>query len=625
MDALNKDRALENGCSLIKERYRRFALIAHPRHLDALDSQDEDTVFVSCNWLVWQEAIAAGRHCVFIESEKASKELQDLANDLFVQSNDWIYVNGDDATLFCGVSLGRKFLREICYVILEHARLKSGLQALKERFNPSEIVYFDFRMEPSILDSTERLAMISRIVEPWGLRVVDRGDPLAGDDVYVPQSRAIIHSLSLRQPTRERIKSFLTDGFETVITWLSRRRRNFGRPRKSVLMVVTHMNGTPLIEAFDRTDVFALFLARWFPNKKKLLSLTKCLAKGVLPISEPYRTPADEDLEAIKRIEDALEAAWAEPGTELDDAVRDYVRGHILEPGRLSSMAGQVRWAEAVLARYRPDVIVTDGLQNPLSTTFFELAKNRGLATAATWHSHYLDNVKQPMFGCDPRTESVADYCLTWGKTHEDWLHAIQAKCKSIRTGSVVADTNRPRNPLRPGGRRVLVLQYAVPVYDTLWPQGGQYPFFVETVRMLDDLGYHEVRLKLHPGTFSLGHYRKIAGYFGLKCEIFIGNDFEDHMAWADLVIGPVHTGAMLKVLAAGKPYFPVLLPPHVIDVRRFDGANLYEDLDTLRQALADGVVLDQSTLFNNLTSQKDIPDPARRVWAHLGAMATGR
>ena len=74
----------------------------------------------------------------------------------------------------------------------------------------------------------------------------------------------------------------------------------------------------------------------------------------------------------------------------------------------------------------------------------------------------------------------------------------------------------------------------------------------------------------------------------------------------------------MLEVMAAGKPHYPVLLPPHSVNTKYLDGSPVYTDLNSLRQALAAGEVPDQRKLLNDFNSFDEIPDPAARVWQVL-------
>ena len=47
----------------MKEKYKRFALVSNHTHVERLDMDDETTLIVSCDWLLWHQLIADGGHC----------------------------------------------------------------------------------------------------------------------------------------------------------------------------------------------------------------------------------------------------------------------------------------------------------------------------------------------------------------------------------------------------------------------------------------------------------------------------------------------------------------------------------------------------------------------------------
>ena len=617
--------ALDEQPLHIRDRYRRLALVSHPRHLAGLDPADEETLIVSCNWLVWQEALAAGRHCIHIESWWTDRQRLPFPRDLFVRANDWMYIDGKDVTMFRGVSLGRKFLHDVFLLILERDRLIAYLTDLVGRYRPDEIVYFDCRTDLTVLTGEDRYRLMVGIARDHDIGVVDRTDPIAENDSYLPQTRVELRHRALGRSWRDGLRSLLRRVFETGVDAMARLRRIGARPRPSVLMPVSHLTGLPLMGAIPAGDMFAMPLAAWLPYKRNLLAVLRYLARGVLPVSGPRPGLSADDRAALDRMERALETAWRSGAAEANDIVRHFVRTCILAPKLLWRMAEQVKWAECVLARHRPDVVLTDGFQNPVTNIFLELAKQRGLATAVTWHSHYLYDIKQPILGGDDRAPSVVDVCFTWGTINELWLDAMGARCRRVRTGSVKAAMNGSRAAAGHGRGHVLLLQYAVSAYDLAWPQAGQYQFFVEAVRMLRDLGYRDLRVKLHPGMLSFAYYTRISRLFALPCEVCVDGAFADHLAWADVVIGPVHSGAMVETLASGKPYYPVALRPNSLNEAWLRNTPVFSDVASLHAALESGRPLDQRTLMNDLTSLGEIGEPARRIWNALEDMARCR
>ena len=341
----------------------------------------------------------------------------------------------------------------------------------------------------------------------------------------------------------------------------------------------------------------------------------RSFARGVLPVAVARPRLDTADLEAIAEIEKRLEAS---PDCSFEygkSGLVRYVREEIVRTKRLREMAVDVKWVERLLDRWKPQLLVTDGLDYNLCQIFLIVAKKRGISTAAMWHGTFNHDVKIDVLGNDPRVDSVVDWFFTWGKLNEDWLNATSAKTKVIRTGNPIALPTQKSNPRGDARERVLLLQYSATHWDLAWPQARQFNFFVESLRMLRELGFSDIRVKLHPGGAPTAYYREVADYFGLDCPIYRDEPFEEHLAWSEFVIGPVGSGAMLEAFGAGKTYYPMLLNPHAVNMGYFDGHPIYSSVEELRAALLSGEPPDFTKLVSDFTSLDQIPDPSRYVW----------
>lgn len=602
----------------LRASYRRLALVTDRRQVDLLDA-DEDTLIVSSDWLLWQECLHDGLHCILAgRGIPGWGDWEKFGTDYYLHTNDWLYVNGEDATLFRGVSLGRKFVRHLSLVIADFEIKKRALEVLTERFRPEQYIYFDYRTDDDFLDDADRFSIVCAVAENFGINVVDRRDPLASVNADCSISRLYKPPEVSGKAWKNRAVEACRAVFEFLASGLSGLRRFLGNSRPTVLILNSHVTAIPLIQNFDGKGIFPMFLAKLFPRKKNLGFVAKSIANGILLISAPRRPLSDDDRRAVDAIHSRLDEAWECPATGRDAVVRRYVRKHILAPKRLHDKAVEVKWAERVLARHKPDQIFTDALQHTTTNTFFELAKQRGIPTAGTWHGPYIQDVKMEIFGCDPRFGPLVDRCFTWGRNHEDWLDNISAKTTKVRIGNLVCGPYRRLPPAATKQGRALVLQYIDPGHDFAAPTSHEYFYFVTTVRMLRDLGYSKICLRLHPGSPKSRYYTRIAKFFDVECEMSAEGPFKHFVAWADFAIGPATSGAMLEVISAGKPYFPVLLPPHSVNTKYLDGSPIYTDLNSLRRALAAGEVPDQRKLLNDFNSLDEIPDPAARVWQVL-------
>ena len=84
----------------LRASYRRLALVTDRRQVDLLNA-DEDTLIVSSDWLLWQECLHDGLHCILAgRGIPGWGDWEKFGNDYYLHPNDWLYVNGEDATLF---------------------------------------------------------------------------------------------------------------------------------------------------------------------------------------------------------------------------------------------------------------------------------------------------------------------------------------------------------------------------------------------------------------------------------------------------------------------------------------------------------------------------------------------
>ncbi len=597
----------------LKDRYRRLALVSLDRHAEQV-AGDDDTLLVTCNWLQWQLAVADGRHCLHFEALYDGADPENMADNHYFRACDWAYEDGRDITLFRGVSLGRKLAVDVARAMLEWDRLTRTLERLIERYRPEEIVYFDYRAEITGLGPDQRRAAVAEIAGRHDVRVIDRRDPPAADDLELPDKS---HLLSAPAPRRTRLLGL----FETAADWASRARRMFDPARPAILILATHRTSVPLLEKFSGQDVFPMLPARQFPNKKKASFLSRSWARGVLLVSAP-----DATLDAAGRAEvDAIVGRTQRrrrdnPGTGREAAIRTLIHDRFLGRGRIHQLAAQVIRAERMLDRHAPAAIFADGMLNTDINIFMELARPRRIPVATTWHSPIVQKSKIPIFGNDPRIGLLSNAVFTWGRLHEDWLADTGATSVRIRTGNPLEV--REAAPARGRMRRALVLQLAAPGGDVGARATDEYDYFVRVVRLLQDLGHDEIRFKPHPSCAVAPYYQRIAAFFDLPCDIVQDGSFEEHLAWSDFVIGPIYTGALSETLCGGKPYFPIHLPGSSLDPAYLKGMEVFRDMASLARALDNENRPEQRETLYHLTGRDECPDPVAAIWTALRDMA---
>lgn len=604
------------GAANLKDRYKRLALVSHPRHLENLDRQDTETLLVVHGWLLWQQTARTGWHSVHYEAAVDDLPSDAAASDIFIRTHDWLHQDGEDPTIFHGVSLGRLFARELSLMIMERQRLVRSLGLLIERFDPKAISYFDFRAEHSVMDEQARLGVVREYAEKSGLTVEDLNDPIGGNDPHLPFAEFYGRHEEPRSTFPSGWRDRILSVFVPASSLIGQALRFMAGRRPSVFVASTHLSALPLIREFAPSKISALVLADWYPNKRDVGFVIKNMLKGVYPATA-RRPKLNGDQKSTlanmcRRLEqDAIDA----PQGEIGD-VRRYVAKYIVSSGKFVDMAKDVLWIEKILDRHRPQWVTSDGLDFYLCHILFSLARKRGVKSIATWHGQYIQNVKMWVLGCDRRIDAPIDYFFTWGEINERWLSAIGSTVKPMRSGNPVArrslqDSSGQANP----AKRVLLLQYVAAGEDQVFPQGKQYNVFVDTVSMLHEIGLNDICLKVHPGPYSESYYRQVAAFCDLDVRVVKDTPFQDLVAWADLVIGPAVSGAMLEVLGTGTPFYPLLVAPHAVDENYLADYPVYHDVEELKAALCREAAPDFESLLNGFTASKDIPNAARHTW----------
>ncbi len=602
----------------IKARYARLALVMNREQLEAADpDRVGDLLVVACDWLLWQEEAAKRRHVVYYEHCLLDHEVPPrLRTDLHIHANDWHHdENGGAPTHIDGISFGRAFTTEIMLALMNYYRLRFALDALIDKFQPQEIVFFDFSYDVNLLTPAQRKSIVEMIVEERKLRFVDRSGDLPTGEAGVSEA---LYVGAKRRAWIDRMMTLYAKGLEVV----TRLRTCLSPAERRVLMLVnTNLTG-PLIRNFEG-GLTPIFMGRTVPKKASFL--WRCIRNGVLLISPPDPAETSRDRELARMVRDAFMQVIDAPSSGPVAFCREYVRTQIVETGRIEEMVREYRRVAALLDKYRPARVVIDSVLNPRYRMFTELAVQRGIAVDYTWHSLQvpLRHKFDPLAG-DPRYTPTVTRNLTWGKVNETWLDRIGSRQPRVRVGSPVgqwyAGADAVAAPAEPAKANVMILQYTFITTDLAGLNTNMYNHFVQCVRELRGRGYRNIRYKLHPGPgrWKKEYFERISEFFGLDCEVLKTEPFHKCMRWADIVLGPCQSGAFYEGLASGKPYHAFLIEPHTVDRDYYDGFPLLGSPSELPRALhrANGAGGDK--LLEETYSSNEIPNPSKRMWDAL-------
>ena len=600
------------------KRYRRIALISHARHLKHLDKGDAETLVVSSDWLVWQTCAQEGYHAAFGDLGLLFwTGADEFSADVMVRANDWVYVDGEDATLYSGVSLGKQAVRSVTVFMVSFERMTRALTKMIETYRPEELILFDYRSDFNALDTDMRRFLVSGVAKETGVRIVDRWDPVAPSDPSLPMAPEGLLGNASGNSLKSALKKLVLFVYSHAIDMTSRVLKVVHQHKKRVFVLVNVNIGDPLMEAFDGRGLAPVVP---FQNQRKNLSLVfGRLRRGILFAGRPKVSLNRGDRRQIEAIKERLEKAWCTPGDRRTEAIRSHVRAHFIESGRMFALARNVKEASKILDRYSPAEVLVDGVLNPPTRIYIEIARNHAIPVSYTWHSVMPPMVQNwDSLGSDPRCPPLVTRILTWGSFQEKWRRQNAAGINPVLSGTPIQDryvSLRRNGHKRQSGGKALVLEYTIGSSDVTAVHGVRFEFFVRVVRMLENLGYTDIRFKLHPGRPNKAYYDAIRERFGLRCTVHKKEPFGEMLDFADFVIGPAITGARFEALGAGKPYYAVAIPPCGFDVDSLRDDPVYVGFDALEQALGDMAPQDNAGLLNAYCSTNDIPEPARRIW----------
>ena len=163
----------------------------------------------------------------------------------------------------------------------------------------------------------------------------------------------------------------------------------------------------------------------------------------------------------------------------------------------------------------------------------------------------------------------------------------------------------------------ILILQYTHNGGDLRAVSDNMYRHLIDCVRLLRARGYHNIRLKLHPGPdkWKISYFCEITKYFSVECPMMKFEPFSDCLEWADIVIGPIQTGAMFETLAAGKPYHGFLMPPHSMSAEYYSSYPILSSVDELPEALERRHEAEAAALMDDLCAAREYANGPKRIW----------
>lgn len=587
----------------IRGQYPRLALISHPRHLENV-KHDDSTLIVTTDWLQWRQCVSENRHCIHFEwalAERINPEIKE--GELYLHYNDWAKVDGVDVTEFHGVSLATLFWREVTLACRAYDRLSHALDRICLHFGPSEIILYDLRSDYDLLDPHIRRDLVRETADRHGAVLVDRHDPAAPETT--------LYGVRIEEP---QLREFLRGCYAMAVgaafglLW----RLRSGKPKVFLFNNAAVMDA--LLEKSRDAAVAPVILAEQWP--KSLRFLRSCRQNGVVLAELPRASLTGADKAALRAMTQKLFKSWSAPASGLEKARRAFIKERCIDSGLLRDRAARVKRYNAFMKRHQFRRVMVGDITN---------TECRIIAETARVHNAPFDELLNGMFLTDRQNDArIArggnNRLLARGAVDERWAQKSAFGLKRLRAGYPPDGAWRQKpETMPPRQNNWLIMPCYTDGDDSRGLMSNMFSTLVDVVRTLTDLGYKNIRIKLHPGMpKQKAYFEKILTFHKLNYPVFQDGGLIDHIYWADFVAGPIGSGALLETLGAGRSYFAFRPWPTGINPAYFENTPIMSSVADLRRALKSGMKPDATAILQDFCSMDDIPDSVGCVWKAL-------
>ena len=301
----NNDPLLSYYCvhGKLKEQYDYVILVSHSRHVSKIITPKEKTLVVSSDWLLMSKLDRNGYDAIYFEYGLRNWGEQELESQLYIRTNDWLYINGVDKSIYNGVSLGKLFARDISLVYISYTRLNGALSYICDEFKPKKIFLYDYRSEFDFLDGKSKLEIVDEVCKQRGIELINNADcPDRGDDEF-PQLTVYGNNVA---PVES--YSWLRNIYGSLIEFLSVIVRSVTPKRKKVLVMTGGHLSQTLSKHTKSDKITPVYFSSVLTKRPKEILLSiwhgSYLAKRLLA---GIKTKNDA---AVKQIIDRYQSHW---------------------------------------------------------------------------------------------------------------------------------------------------------------------------------------------------------------------------------------------------------------------------------------------------------------------------
>jgi hypothetical protein len=321
----------------------------------------------------------------------------------------------------------------------------------------------------------------------------------------------------------------------------------------------------------------------------------------------------------LKVMEDRLVANLSRSRAAIDRALALFVTRYFVGSGWLRERAREVKRYRKLLSRWHVERLLLGDAENMVGRLLIEAGHRLGIAADELPNGLFTTVHRSDIRNGPSQDRPSIARLLLWGRHLDTWASISAPRVPRVITGYPSLD--RLRETTRAFRRQrqqksALVLPLTVQRHNFCGLYAETFAALVETVRMLQDLGYATIRVKLHPGmTATADCYRQILRHYGLGCKVLTSGSVQELAPTADIVVGPVNSNALVETLAAGVPYYPMRGTPGSFRSEFFGGTKVYRTAGELGEALRRGEIPSRDKNLQWFCSTHDIPNASSEVW----------
>jgi len=569
-----------------------------------------DTLLLTTEWHAWWQWRKHGGQAVHLDYFLTDWNGDEFGGpeDLYHSASDWLYMDGGDATVFEGISLGHQFDSEIATADFMFRRLHLALNEACTLFKPSIIVLRDLRAYNAILDNSVKRLLVRDVAQKAD---ADLRDELHGDEIGgVEFQDAVLFAGGV--PKESAIKKLLRSAVAMAIEPLFYMAWRLRGSKPKVFFALSEQGLEGMVAAGRNANYTPVFVGE--RSTKRPSFLLNCLRAGAHPALFPSGRLSAENRQRVDEISSLFRTHWAAnpAATAREEARRLYVIERLFDSGKFMRMASFAIRNIRFFQRHDIRRIVICDIRTSVSRIPAEIGKRRGLPIDELLNGIFVTPLKDVGRCGDKFSVPLVDRNLAWGTAFQPWFTRIRPNGKVEIAGYPAIDLLRHKRPATQDNprlstvRNVLLLTVYSGIADAKALRSNTVTYFVQLLQQLNALGM-TVRLKTHPGADNPAYFRALASTLGFPCHVVGRNErLADHVHWADAVVGPVSSGAYVETLALGKPYIGVVPEQSSIDMTYFAGLPIVRNAVELQTLFASDPKLDPNYALDLLCASDD-------------------